>query len=436
MAVIWVRSKVLPSQAFELRQVLPGWWVQTGTEGTNSGSMSYSDVLTNQTLRSWSRTAGYKTLKKSGAYIPPQPFDYSRAEWRGQVSGSVKWYYEEPSSDPLQIRTLVRSGSAALRSDMPFISASYNPPSILDDSVVLSLVRERMRAARWQAPVAFIEAAKTEKMIANRVVGLVSAARQLRRGSLSGFLNSLDLPSPTNSRTSRFNRDFGRDARKTAGNTWLEYQYGWLPTLSDAKSAAELLARTVMLERNRRSRISVPAGRESRFVVQDSAHFTPYDQASFERVTTHREMKRLTGHYVVDSDVLNTASLLSLTNPLEVAWELIPFSFVADWFVPIGDFLSNMSALQGITFKHYSIGTRVDYRFTCQAFSMPVSPPYSSSVSGSGSYYLLKVNRRVFTGNPPNAFPPMADFSSVFESGTRLASAVALLSQQLSHFRR
>lgn len=418
----------MPSQTSELRQTLVGSWNQAGTEGTGFGSMDYYDVLTKQTLREWSRTVGFKTLKKSGAYIPPQPFDYSRAEWDGRVSGTYRRFVD---SD----RFFVRSGSAALRSSMPFISASYNPPSILDDSAVLSKVRERMRAQRWQAPVAFVEAAKTEQMIANRIGGLVSAARQLRRGNFGGFLRSLDLPSPTNARTSRFNREFGQDARKAAGNTWLEYQYGWLPFLSDSKSAAELLAHVVTRERNRRSRISVSAFKESRFVVQDSALFTPYDSVTFDRHTHHREMKRLVGHFVIESEITNVASLLGLSNPLEVAWELIPFSFVADWFVPIGDYLSNMTALQGIVFKDYSIGTKIDYKYTCASFKGVPDPLGTTDVSGHGNYYLLKVNRRVFSGNPPNAFPPLADFSDIFKP-TRILSGIALLSQQLSGFRK
>jgi len=418
----------MPSTSSESRQSFSGSWSQIGIEGTASGSLNYSNVLMRQTLKTWSRTVNFQTLKKSGVYIPAQPFDYRRAEWGGSVKGAVSWYNGS--------RYYIRSGSAALRNDMPFISASYNHTSILSDSAVTSKVRERMRAQRWQAPVAFIEAAKTEKMIANRIRGLVSAAHQLRRGNLDGFLRSLDLPSPTNSARNRFNRDFGRDARKSAGNTWLEYQYGWLPFLSDTKSAAELLAEVVTRPRNRQSRISVSASKESRFTIQDSAAFTRYDNATFDRPTIHREMKRLVGHYVVESDILNTASLLSLTNPLEVAWELVPFSFVADWFIPIGDYLSNMSALQGISFKGYSIGTKVDYRYTCTNFRKSATYPERASVSGDGFYFYTRVNRRVFSGNPPNSFPKMVDYSEIFKSNTRIGNAVALLSQQLSNFRR
>lgn len=29
-------------------------------------------------------------------------------------------------------------------------------------------------------------------------------------------------------------------------------------------------------------------------------------------------------------------------------WELVPFSFVVDWFLPVGDFLQSFSQLQGL----------------------------------------------------------------------------------------
>lgn len=38
----------------------------------------------------------------------------------------------------------------------------------------------------------------------------------------------------------------------------------------------------------------------------------------------------------------------SLGNPLEVAWETVPFSFVADWVINIGDTLKALDALKGV----------------------------------------------------------------------------------------
>lgn len=38
--------------------------------------------------------------------------------------------------------------------------------------------------------------------------------------------------------------------------------------------------------------------------------------------------------------------LLGLTNPELVAWELVPYSFVADWFIPLGDWMAARALVQ------------------------------------------------------------------------------------------
>lgn len=38
-------------------------------------------------------------------------------------------------------------------------------------------------------------------------------------------------------------------------------------------------------------------------------------------------------------------NVITVGNPLELAWEVIPFSFVVDWAIPIGDWLSSLDAL-------------------------------------------------------------------------------------------
>lgn len=47
-----------------------------------------------------------------------------------------------------------------------------------------------------------------------------------------------------------------------------------------------------------------------------------------------------------------------LINPAVLAWELIPFSFVVDWFAPIGNTLDALDAGVGVQFLS---GTRTDH---------------------------------------------------------------------------
>lgn len=45
------------------------------------------------------------------------------------------------------------------------------------------------------------------------------------------------------------------------------------------------------------------------------------------------------------------ASRFTIGNPAEMVWEIIPYSFVVDWGIPIGDYLSSLDALRGIEWK-------------------------------------------------------------------------------------
>jgi hypothetical protein len=56
---------------------------------------------------------------------------------------------------------------------------------------------------------------------------------------------------------------------------------------------------------------------------------------------------------------LATINSLGLTNPIAVAWELVPFSFAVDWFLPVGNTLSALTAGQGLTWLGGYITKRV-----------------------------------------------------------------------------
>jgi hypothetical protein len=45
------------------------------------------------------------------------------------------------------------------------------------------------------------------------------------------------------------------------------------------------------------------------------------------------------------------ANQLGFLNPALVAWELVPFSFVVDWFVNVGAVISSMTDFMGCTLK-------------------------------------------------------------------------------------
>lgn len=77
---------------------------------------------------------------------------------------------------------------------------------------------------------------------------------------------------------------------------------------------------------------------------------------SYQYEDTHvvRNVDILIKHHVtygVDDDLMSSLNRLGLTNPKGIVWELIPFSFVVDWFLPIGPWLSSLTSLDYLTVK-------------------------------------------------------------------------------------
>jgi hypothetical protein len=138
---------------------------------------------------------------------------------------------------------------------------------------------------------------------------------------------------------------------KHAHKTWLEYKYGWMPLLMDVKGSAESFAEHQL--GGRPVTFKVKAKRRFPFRWVYRQYYQGFGSATADSAYFERS---LTGHYeahikmwleVVDPSV-TAAQQLGLTNPASLAWEVIPFSFVFDWFISVGDWLKALTAMNGL----------------------------------------------------------------------------------------
>lgn len=119
---------------------------------------------------------------------------------------------------------------------------------------------------------------------------------------------------------------------KTLANMWLAYKYGWLPAVSSIYAVAEF-TRNNLLQREVRKKTTRRQYIDGRAYVNSSRPFT----ASGTSVFSIKYGARMT----VDNNVKYDLQRLTSLNPLGIAWELVPFSFVIDWFYDIGGFLAD-----------------------------------------------------------------------------------------------
>lgn len=117
---------------------------------------------------------------------------------------------------------------------------------------------------------------------------------------------------------------------------WLEYRYGWTPLIGGLYDAFDNVMKS---ELSAVRTITARSGSKSLTNLAPAAqHFSYAGMPNVVHHQVHRRERRvkLTYDFVVpQSGIWDWTSL----NPSGIAWELLPFSFVADWFISIGESL-------------------------------------------------------------------------------------------------
>lgn len=167
-----------------------------------------------------------------------------------------------------------------------------------------------------------------------RVTGAYSA---VRKGDFAKAARALGTGKPGK----------GVSTRKSAASNWLELQYGWVPLYNDVYGAAAEVERTWLQLQKKPQIVSVVATHS----LADADKFVPYYQLGGAVVQRQYMAKvRVKLSYIIAIQESNFLGRIGLTNPLSIAWELTPFSFVVDWFLPVGNAINALDATIGCNF--------------------------------------------------------------------------------------
>lgn len=141
---------------------------------------------------------------------------------------------------------------------------------------------------------------------------------------------------------------------RNASNLWLQYAYGWTPLVSDVYSAMDALKG---VEPKLKLSLSRRANGAELEVKQSGYGYVQGHRVLNEVHVSSRSSCRTTvsGLFEIKDPSLLTANYVGLTNPALLVWELLPYSFVVDWFLPIGAWLESLNALAGLSVREASI---------------------------------------------------------------------------------
>lgn len=212
-------------------------------------------------------------------------------------------------------------------------------------------------------------AKSTLDTIASRMNVMRLAVRAMKRGQVVKTFNTLKEYARANGFRQRAKYYRAKNRFERAGNPsnakalaketsslWLETNFCFLQLAADIKGSVEELERPP----------DQPFihGRSGAHVEQQSDEITSShvvaESVSFSYAVRFKAFRRDV-HYVhlayrVDNSWLLQLSRVGLTNPLALAYDVMPWTWVFDWVLPLGKWINALDATVGLTFVDGAVG--------------------------------------------------------------------------------
>lgn len=232
-------------------------------------------------------------------------------------------------------------------------------------STMESRLNAKLRAQNWDIGQFLSEAPETISFLYNAIMDIVAILRAVKSRrfknydirrvppSLASRMKGTKVGTDHEVRAVHRTRTISKIQRaKSVSSAYLAVLYGILPILSDIQSAMQLLEQGVSALEKKPLTVTaevsepVPPPRVNTTVIDMGSSFVGEWGVKGEV------------NCFVDSPLQTTLDGMGLLDPMSIAWNLLPLSFVIDWFLPVGAFVSGLSGHWGLRFSH---GYRTSY---------------------------------------------------------------------------
>lgn len=285
-----------------------------------------------------------------------------------------------------------------------------------DDYELYGKLEKKYDRADFNASVFAGELGESVDMLADRAKQLFNAVRAAKKGRFKQAAHILGIGgsrkvSPSTAK--RHRDDAGPQDPQRVSQAWLELQYGWIPLVKDVWKIADQIAQ---LDKPRKRRIYA-----SHFIGLNPSCSSP---KLFETSGGGRHRKQIIAY--IHEDVAEVPEALGLMDPELVAWEVVPFSFIVDWFLPVGNYLEARAFATRAKGKFVLTETwKANIKLTGVKPQGPCIQTWGNRtlVTPIGWYKYVSVNRSVTSSLPQVRLPT---WSNGIGKGWRLQNAIAL----------
>lgn len=356
----------------------------------------------------WAQCSGADTpraLREQGIFLE----NSYTARYKTEYNGPVNWTLFPGANLDSSMTGLSLNGSFPT-----------SPPALSQMKAYSNLL-EKFKQSDFNLAVSAGESRESWHMISDRMFKIADGARHVRRGQLGDAMRAFSSTKRPSRRAQR-----KLDTGDVSGS-FLELSYGWVPLMSDIFAAAEVIDKPY---------VSKPSIRTS-----DKSSAGPFTnlRPSYQNYTYTEKNERKVYHIVrLSEKEASWAVRLGLTDPLSVAWELVPLSFVVDWFLPISDLLSALQATYVLPVGKY---VRTDCIKQIGGVLIPAGTPidfyYAESKMNSTGIYRWNetyMTRQVYEELPTDLYLDSGPRQSLIDLDMNLFQALsssALLHQRL-----
>jgi hypothetical protein len=292
-------------------------------------------------------TPNYNQIVANGQPLPMHPY---WMHWRRWTTPVGFYYYKGRENDENYRAGSVFNalGASGVAGPTPGPLSSSNFDSFVNRNESLAVAELYAQAANidFNAAVAAAEAPKAWALIASTATRCANIFKSLKRGDVRSLKENL-IGSGRHARSISRRANTARrrgGLEQFAADTWLEVKYGWKPMLYDIEGAAEAADRGWQKEP---ADIVIQISKRRQTDTKVVGNYADSGGATGKVTISHGYTCRVG---VIQQDMRNAASL-GLLNLATVAWELVPYSFVLDWLLPVGNFISAQTAFAGTAFE-------------------------------------------------------------------------------------
>lgn len=278
-----------------------------------------SDIVVHHLNQGWRDPGPYEL--EDYTYDAPQGLAIRTSTSKPGVTG---YDYTETLAGNLGLFFTVRRMTTNM---LPY--APERMRTIVETKALLKLKDSKVNLA-----LSIREAKMTADLIRDRALALYRSYKALRAGKVADAWKEIGLHP-------------GNRGKRPAKSV-LEIQYGWRPLMSDIYGGVESIRKGIadqglLIKATARTEAKDSPGMSYGY---DSVWNVMPVRAKLTRV----QRVQCTLWARVDNEYLAKATELGFGNPAEIVWEGTTASFLVDWILPIGDFLSALDAPSGLSF--------------------------------------------------------------------------------------